>query len=180
MEPSLTNLDFISLAFNFIGTIVIVLSLLYLAKQTYLTNKIAQGESEREMFNTFNELLIRYSDYDSIDLIQRAYSDYNALTNKEKARFNLIYLIPHLNNCEQFYQLHKLKLISDERLTATTNIGIAILNTNGGKEGWIELQHAYNPEFVKFINLKVEESEIPAMSEILTWLKVEPNNTKSE
>ena len=178
MESSLINLDVISLAFNLVGTIAIVLSLLYLAKQTHLTNKIALGESEREMFNTFNGLLTRYSDYESIELVQRAYSDYSTLTNKEKARFNLIYLIPHMNNCEQFYQLHKLNLISDERLTATTNIGIAILNTNGGKEAWIQLQHAYNPEFIKFINLKVEQSDLPAMSEILTWLKLEP--TKPE
>ena len=170
------TLENISLVFNFIGTIAIVVSLLYLARQNSLTNKIALGESEREMFNNFNELLNRYSDLESIDLIQRAFSDYNALTNAEKARFNIIYLIPHLNNCEQFYQLHKLKLISDKRLMTTLNIGIAILKTNGGKEAWIELRHAFNPEFANFISSKLTESEVPAISDFLSWLQYKPEN----
>ena len=173
------NLDFLSVVFNFVGTIVIIVSLLYLAKQTLLTNKIAQGESEREMFDTFNELLIRYSDYESIELIQCAFENYNALSNKEKGRFNIIYMIPHINNCEQFYQLHKLKLISDERLMTTLNIGIAILKTNGGKQCWVELQNAFNPEFTDFINQKVQQnSDIPPITDILTWLRIEQTDSK--
>lgn len=86
--------------FNLVGTIVIIVSLLYLAKQTSLSNKIAQGDAKRELFDTFNELLMRCSDHDSIDLIQRAFDHYNELSHNEKARFNLIYLIPHLNNSE--------------------------------------------------------------------------------
>lgn len=45
------------LILNMVGTLAIIVSLLYLAKQTSLTNKIAKGESERELLDTFNELI---------------------------------------------------------------------------------------------------------------------------
>lgn len=168
----MTNLEILTIAFNFIGTIVIIISLLYVAKQTKLTNKIAQGESERELFDTFNDLLHRYSDSDSIDLIQRAYVGYEDLSNLEKARFNILYVIPHINNCEQFYQLHALKLISDTRLRITLNIGIAILKSPGGSQTWLTLQHAFNPEFVKYLNREIDKAEhVPPLPDLLTWLR---------
>ena len=175
----MTNLEILSIAFNFVSTIVIIISLLYVAKQTHLTNKIAQGESEREMFDTFNELLHRYSDADSIALIQRAYVGYEKLSNVDKARFNILYVIPHINNCEQFYQLHALKLISDERLKTTMNIGIAILKSPGGSQAWAPLQHAFNPEFVEYLNGEIDKADnIPPMTELLTWLQ--PDQVKED
>ena len=179
MEFLSDNLNIIVAVFNFVGTIVIILSVLYLAKQTHLTNKIAQGETERELYDSYNEIMYRYSDYESIELTQRGLEDFNNLNNAEKVRFVVLYLIPHINNCESFYQLHKKKLISNERLRPIMNIVISILKTNGGKQCWNELQRTLNPEFVEVINCELKQSvNIPAISTLFTWMKPEnPNKT---
>ena len=127
MEIIIDNSNIISIAVDMIGIIIIVISVLYLAKQTSQTNKIAQGDSEREMFDSFNELISRYADYNSIELIQRALKDFNALSNKEKARFCLIYAIPHINYLDQIRGLYNKKLISKEQFISVTNIVIAII-----------------------------------------------------
>jgi hypothetical protein len=177
MEETVKNLDLISIVINIVGTIVIVASLLFLVKQTSLTNKIARGESFRELVDSFNEIVARYSNNESIILIQRALGDYNSLKNAEKARFNLIFIIPHLQNCEQFFELNNQGLIEDRLYSATINFAIAVLKTNGGKQSWIELQLVWNPEFAKFINKEIELSEhIPPISDVLTFLKFKQEN----
>ncbi len=173
MESIFDNLQTITLFFNFIGTLVIIASLWYLAKQTKLTNKIAAGESERELFDSYNEIVHNYSDLESIELLQRAFADYHALSLAEKARFNMIYIVPHINNFEQFYQLHRLNLMNEARVETTLNLVISMLRTQGGKEAWTELRHGFNPEIVAYIEKRSENSSVPPLNEIFHWFQIE-------
>jgi len=173
MEILLNNLDLWSFLFNIVGSITIVISLVYLAKQNKLTNKIAAGESERECFDSFNEIVNKYSSLEDLELIQRAFADYNGLSYAEKGRFNLIYLIPHINNFEQFYRLNQLNMMADIRVERTANLVVAMLRTPGGKEAWKELQHVFNPEIVAYINQVDKTSEVPPMFNIFHWLEID-------
>lgn len=176
MEIITDNLNITSIIVDIIGIIIIVVSVLYLAKQTSQTNKIAQGDSEREMFDSFNELISRYADYNSIELIQRALNDYNTLSNKEKARFCLIYTIPHINYLDQIWGLYNKKLISKERFNSATNIVIAILKTHGGKQMWREIQYSYRQSFVEFISLRLSQSgKVLPITDIVNGFQLEEN-----
>lgn len=170
---AISNLDQLTLIFNVISTLVIVISLLYLAKQTRLTNKIAAGESERELFDSFNEILYNYSSLEDVELLQNAFADYHGLTHAEKGRFNMIYLIPHINNFEAFYQLNKRKMMPDIRVERTANLVVSILKTSGGQEAWKELRHAFNPEVVAYINQLATNSQVPPMNELFHWYQIE-------
>lgn len=173
MESILENLQSITLIFNFIGTIVIIISLWYLAKQTQLTNKIAAGESEREVFDSFNDIVHKYSDTESVELLQRAFADYGALSNIEKARFNMIYLIPHVNNLEQCYRLNQLKMMAEVRVERIANLILAMVRTPGGQEAWQTLKLAYNPELVAYIEKIGATSQVPPMNQLFDWFQVE-------
>ena len=176
MEIITNNFDIISIIVEIIGMIIIVISVLYLAKQTSQTNKIAQGDSEREMFDSFNELISRYADYNSIELIQRALKGFTTLSNKEKARFCLIYAVPHINYLDQIWGLYNKKLISKERFHTVTNIVIAILKTKGGKQMWREIQYSYRRDFVQFIDLQVSKSgKVTPITNIISGFQLEEN-----
>jgi len=165
--PNLT-----SLIVDIIGVVVIVISVLYLAKQTKQANIIAQGDSEREMFDSFNELLYQYADFESIDVIQRALADFNNLSNKEKAKFCISYMIPHLNIQDQFLGLYERGLITKKRLDAANSIVLAQLKTRGGRQLWEELQYAFRPDFVDYITAELEKAQdLPPITDILTWLQ---------
>lgn len=172
MHSLVENSNLISILIDIIGVVVIVISVLYLAKQTKQANIIAQGDSEREMFDSFNELLYQYSDFESIDVIQRAFEDFNTLSNKEKAKFCIGYMIPHLNIQDQFLGLYERGLITKKRLDAANSIVLAQLKTKGGKQFWEELQYAFRPDFVDYITIELEKAEnLPPLTDILTWLK---------
>lgn len=173
MEILLNNLDLWSFLFNVVGSITIIISLIYLAKQIKLTNKIAAGESERELFDSFNEIVYNYSSLEDVELLQRAFADYNSLSHAEKGRFNMIYMIPHINNFEAFYQMHKLNMMADVRVERTANLVVSMLRTPGGKEAWKELQHAYNPDTVAFITKIEETSQVPPMNVLFHWYQIE-------
>ena len=174
MESIVENANITSLIVEIIGIIIIVISVLYLAKQTKQANIIAQGDSEREMFDSFNEILYQYSDYESIELIQRAYQDFNSLNNKEKAKFCISYVIPHFNNLDQLMGLYERGLINEERLNSAKNIVISMLKTNGVTQLWKELQQSYRPGFVVYLNKEFEKAkEIPPITEILTWYQLD-------
>lgn len=176
MEFITDNFNIISILVDIIGIIIIVISVLYLAKQTSQTNKIAQGDSEREMFDSFNELISRYASYESIELIQTALTDFNTLSNREKARFCLIYGIPHINYLDQSWGLYKKKLISQEQFKTVSNIVIAILKTNGGKQMWKELQYSYRPSFVKFVDSQLSKSDkVVPITDIVSGFNIEEN-----
>ena len=176
MEMIIDNFNITSIVVDIIGIVIIVISVLYLAKQTSQTNKIAQGDSEREMFDSFNELINRYADYDSIELIQKALNDFNTLSNKEKARFCLIYAIPHINYLDQILGLYNRKLISKERFNSVTNVVIAIITTNGGKQMWKEIQYSYRPTFVEFIRLRLKKSgQVPPITDLMKGFQLEEN-----
>lgn len=167
------NLDQVSLIINIVGTLVIIISLLYLAKQTRLTNKIAAGESERELFDSFNEIVFNYSKPEDVELLQRAFANYETLSYVEKARFNMIYLIPHINNFESFYRMNQLDMMADVRVERTANLVVSILRTAGGKEAWKELQYAYNPKVVAYIDRIAATSQVLPMNELFHWYQVE-------
>ena len=175
MELTTANINIIV---DIIGIVIIVISVLYLAKQTTQTNKIAQGDSEREMFDSFNELVGRYADYGTIELIQKALVDFDKLTNKEKARFCLVYAIPHINYLDQVWGLYNKKLITRERFHTVTNIVIAILKTHGGNQMWKEIQYSYRRSFVEFIELRLSKSDkVIPITEIISGFQSEDNGT---
>lgn len=49
------------------GLLAVIVSVLYLAREVRQNNLIARGESEREMFDSFNEIMHRYSYAESIE-----------------------------------------------------------------------------------------------------------------
>lgn len=165
----MTGADLILMIVDIIGILLIVISVLYLAKQTNQANVLAKGDSEREMFDSFHEIISRYSDFESIELIQKGLADYAKLSNKERARFCLIYFIPHVNFLDQILGLFQKRLVSKERFRTTTNIVIAILKTNGGQAVWQELRGSYRQAFVDFINQRLRDADhIPPITKFVT------------
>lgn len=168
------NIGIISFITDVIGVIVIVVSVLYLAKQTNQANIQAQGNSERQMFDSFNELIYKYSDKESVKLIQRALDKYKDLPNYDKARFCLIYFIPHMNFLDQVLGLYRKKLLNQDRFITTTNMIIAILKTSGGMQAWQEVKYSYRITFVEFINERLANSKkTPSIMKIMTGFKLE-------
>lgn len=170
MNEILNNVSLISMVINLIGTIAIIATLVYLIKQVSVTNNIAKGDTEREMFDSYNEILYRYSDPESLEILRLGFVDYYSMTKEQQAQFCLRYMIPHLNNVDSFFQLYKKGLISRVRLFTTSNIMIATIKTKGGGQCWEQMQHVFNPEFTAFLNEQIKGCDhIPPLTKILEW-----------
>jgi hypothetical protein len=160
-----------------IGMLAVIVSVLYIAREVRQNNLIAKGESERQMFDSFNEIMHRYSDYESIELVQRALADFAGLSKLEQARFNIIYLLPHLNNLDSFWTHHKLGLIDDDRYQAALFVVLAQLKTPGGQQAWKDIRKAYRKEFSNMIEDSLQEfQKIPPITELLDWLQFNPES----
>jgi hypothetical protein len=159
------------------GLLAVIVSVLYLAREVLQNNLIARGESEREMFDSFNEIMHRYSNPESLELVQRALADFAGLSKVEQAWFSTSYLIPHLNNLDSFWTHHKLGLIDNSRYQAALFVVLAQLKTRGGQQAWKGIRKAYREEFVTMIEGSMREfSQVPPINEILDWLQVAPNS----
>jgi len=166
-----------------LGLLAVIISVLYLAREVRQNNLIARGESEREMFDSFNEIMHRYSDYQSIELVQRALTDFTALSKVEQARFSIIYLLPHLNNLDSFWTHYKLGLIDDGRYQAALFVVLAQLKTPGGQQAWKDIRNAYRKEFTTMIESSLQEfHKIQPINEILDWMQYDtcPANTSPD
>jgi hypothetical protein len=160
-----------------IGMLAVIASVLYVAREVRQNNLIAKGESERQMFDSFNEIMHRYSDYESIVLIQRALADFAGLSKLEQARFSMIYLLPHLNNLDSFWTHRKLGLINDDRYQSALFVVLAQLKTAGGQQAWKDIRSAYRKEFSCMIDDSLREfQEIPPINELLDWLQFNPES----
>lgn len=163
--------------FEGVGQLAVIVSVLYLAREVRQNNLIARGESEREIFDSFNEILRGYSDAESVAIAQRALADFGGLSRFEQARFCISYLIPHLNNLDSIWTHHKLGLISDDRYQSTLFVVLSQLQTAGGKQAWNGLRKAYREEFVSMIDRSLEELDhIPPINEVLDWLKADSDS----
>ena len=152
--------------------LAVIVSVLYLAREVRQNNLIARGESERAVFDSFNEILHRYSSGESVELVQKALKDFNSLSNADQARFNIIYLIPHLNNLDSVWTHHKLGLIDGDRFQSSLFIVLAQLKAPGGKQAWEGLRNAYRAELSSMIDRSLQEfDQVPPINDLLEWLQ---------
>ncbi len=143
------NWDAISAVAETVGTIVVVITLLYLSVQIRVANKQREIEALRHTYDGINrvfELLCESTEKASI--VQRGRESLDKLTDEERMVFEFMH-IRILNSVESWYmQLMETSPPGEYRDQELENIGDFvkyILNYPGAQEIWGMVRHTFVP-----------------------------------
>jgi hypothetical protein len=126
-----------------VGAIVVIASVLYLARQLQQSNKQGQAEAVRDLYQVWNEVFRHLGrDAESANLFRQGLNDYGNLTKNEKLQFHSMFCaIP-----DTVY----MAIVLQEKGYASLEIadaGIAVLegflSAPGGKRYWQEVSHTF-------------------------------------
>jgi hypothetical protein len=118
---------------EFLGAIIVIVSIAYLAIQTKQSNRHAEAATELEFINGLNEIWNRWSSERTTDVLQRGFTHFSDLSNKDKALFQMQVGSP-VNLCVTAKHLYEGGLLPAETAKAAEDVLVMVLSTPGGLE----------------------------------------------
>ncbi len=153
------NWDAIAAVGELVGGLAVIVSLLYLATQIRISNRIARGESQRstyDLYDYFSQLL----DEKNRRIFVLGLSEYEDLSLDERLCFSAL-VHPLVNQTQAIWMdwQHGLQL---ETVNHSWQRGIlAVIATNGGRQWWKTSQYMFSDEYSAYISDRLD-SENPA------------------
>jgi hypothetical protein len=154
---------------DFVSGAAVLLTLAYLLVQNRQTNaqlrlnteavRLAAGDSFDEPGRRVRELLI--ANPDAAELMDRGLRELAAVDVTEKSRFDLLML-------HQFYAMQAnytrfaLRDPEDSRRTGMNSVLDRMLRGQGTREWWLKRRDYFDPEFMVFVDRRIEEHHTPS------------------
>ena len=119
-----------------LGSIAVVVTLIYLARQIHQSTEASRHESLNTALGThvFQIADLTATD-EAAELFRRFCSDFHALSLNEKGRIHSA-LLKRLASFNQVARLHEAGLLDDDEFEAMQGTYISILRTPGGRAWW--------------------------------------------
>ena len=163
------NWDAITAVAELAGLIAIVVSLVYIGKQSKQTNEHVTASSEIVWIDAWNRILNSWvSDERTTAIIRKGFRSFNDLQKSEQAVFHM--RIGALVN--QWLAVQKLSdkgLVSQDIADGATKVLVSTLTTQGGFE-YIEHDWKLFPGGAELMELVMESKDKqPCFTDILPW-----------
>jgi len=155
-----------------LGAVMVLATLLFLSNQIRQSNRIAQGQAMRDVVGQFNESMQRWADStETIPIVQRGLSDYEGLTNAEKAHF-AIRIAPMINQFDLMLRLHQSGQFPTDYLDDFASVCTSVITTPGGKQYWRESSATFSESTVRYLDRLISENRgrKPATDLVSHWL----------
>jgi len=143
------NWDAISAVAETVGTIVVLITLLYLSVQMRIANKQREMESLRHTYDGLNQMCELLSEStEKASIVKRGRESLGNLTGEERMVFEFMH-IRILNTVESWYmQLMETSPpgeYRDQQLENIAGVVVYILNYPGAQEMWRMARHTFVP-----------------------------------
>jgi len=167
------NWDAIAASAEVIGVVTIMLSLIYVAVQVRQSNKIAQGEAERDLHHHWMQgLESLVADKWTTETFLRGLADFDSLTSVEKTR--LSYKLIELNVVyAAMLELNEKGMVSTKLTEQCGDVIFSYIMTPGGRRWW-ELNGPFqtNRDLINK-RIELEGDAFPSFFETLPYHVIE-------
>ena len=155
---------------DFMGGIVVVVSVVYLAVQIRQSNRHAEASAELSWIQGLNEIWDRWTVQPTMIAVRKGLRDFDGLSKNEQVLFQM-QVGALINHCMVADQLWRRRLISEETREAAIDVLARILRTPGGQRYW-ELDAQASPEVPALMREIGERSPEP-WDELFPWWRDE-------
>ena len=149
-----------------LGGLVVIVSVVYLARQIRQSNRHAEASTELSWMHGLNEIWDRWSDETTTETIRKGLADFDALSRNEQVRFQM-QVGALVNHCLAAEQLWQRQLIASETRDAAVDTLARILRTPGGRRYW-EFDAQASPEMPALMR-EIETRSPKTWSELFPW-----------
>ena len=137
---------------EFIGSLVVLVTVVYLAIQVRQTKLSVQASSWQSGVNCIIDWNFRLAeDAELLDIFQRGMSDPDALNSSEQLRLSMI-LASFLHQFHKWYLDNEKGLVEEKAWLGEAGSMINILSMPGGTRWWAEFQVPFTPEFRAYVD----------------------------
>jgi hypothetical protein len=157
---------------EFLGLFAILITLVYLARQTRQSVDITKGTEQRTLIDQFNVYLRVMTEPQNLEAIRDALVSYRKLDANAQARaFGL--LAQWVNHYEQSRYAFQSGLLPAAVLNAFENFTLAFLVTPGGEEFWQDYRHVFGRDVGGRLDELISDParRPPPITETYPWLR---------
>ena len=162
------NWDAIGAIGEFVGGVVVIVTIVYLALQLRHSNQQAQASAELQWTRDLNELWDRWSRQEVIEVIRSGFDDFHALAPDQQAVFQMQVgsIVNHLTTGRRLAERGLLpKAFGD----TVEDLLVAILSTKGGMQYW-EYDAKGTPEGDDIMRrVQSPQRPTPKFDELFPW-----------
>ena len=145
---------------EFIGSIAVVVTLVYLAIQIRQNTRATRTESLNTALGVHvNQIAqLTATDADS-ELFRRFAQDFHALSANETGRVQAM-MLQRVASFNQVIRLHRAGFLDDDEFQAIQGTFISIMRTAGGRQWWDGYRHMCPKELDRYITQALDDSSI--------------------
>lgn len=163
------NWDAIGAFGELFGGVIVIASVIYLARQIRESNWQAQAQSERELGDKWQRILdATFREPNTRAITVKGLGSFSALTDDEKVVF-LMFIIGITETLDVMLTNYKKGLISEEVVTMFQSVALAFIATPGGREFWNMGFRGFGSEAVRVISENIDNPEIVPVTESLPF-----------
>ncbi len=151
---------------EFMGGVVVVVSVVYLAAQIRQSNRHAEASAELSWIQGLNEIWDRWTVEPTMIAIRKGLKDFDGLSKNEQVVFHM-QVGALANHCMVADQLWQRRLIGEETREAAIDVLTRILRTPGGRRYW-EIDVRASPERPALMR-EIETRSPEAWDELFPW-----------
>lgn len=141
------NWDAIGAVGEMAGGVVVIISILYLARQIKENSRIAKAESQRTLLDTAHIWGHLVTTPGLITEFRQAIQDYDSLNSDAQGRFTFV-MYPLLNHVESAYRMYRQGLLEEDSYLGWMQSFAGLLREPGAAVWWSHTKAAVGAEFV--------------------------------
>ena len=159
------NWEAISAIGQIVGSIAVVVSLIYLAREVRSNAHATQLAARRSTLDSLHQLIRQVTEHaDLAELRSRGFRDYESLEGTDLARFDS-YMHGVFRTVEDVYYLHLRGHLDDPHFFYGLEAVLRDVNTAPGVQAWWRSHSRWfrGEEFAKFINQQQQTAKPPSL-----------------
>jgi hypothetical protein len=163
------NWDAVGALGEVLGSVLVMISLIYLAVQVRQSNRDAEASAEVSWMDGWNRALEGWvGDDRTIDVIRSGFRDFDGLDKRQQAIFHMRIGVL-VNHWVLARKLRDKNLIPDSLYSDATDFLVSVLSTPGGLQYWRRDAEA-TPHGKDLLDLAQRgQGRLPPITELLPW-----------
>lgn len=168
------NWDAIGAVGEIAGGLVVIVSILYLARQIKENSRIAKAESQRTLLDTAHIWSNLVTTPGLISEFRQGIQNYDGLDQDAQGRFNFV-MYPLLNHVESAYRMHRQGLLEDDSYIGWIQAFSGLVREPGAAVWWSHVKAAVGADFVGVIDNMVAKEDGVKLSDAWKFLSPDSN-----
>jgi len=164
------NWEIVSATGEWVGGLIVVLTIFYLSRQIRESNKHAKAQAEREVSSNWESIVVAplIKDSELRSIIRKGNSSFGALTDDQKTVF-MLHITHILNHLEMVLRMEQEGLLASDLADTSRNVCLSLLSTPGGREYWKIGRGMYQELSTSYVDQNIDQPGIPPISETLPF-----------